>query len=40
VLADWLATDWEAEGKLFDEMGGKEKQAVFTGGRRRKTPAG
>lgn len=29
MLKDWLATDWEAEAKLFDQMGGKQNQVLF-----------
>ena len=31
VLRDWLAIDWEAEARLFDELGGRQTQTVFTG---------
>jgi hypothetical protein len=31
VLADWLATDWEAEAKLYEELGGRQNQAVIGG---------
>jgi len=41
VLADWLATDWEAEAKLYDELGRRrlpENQALFIGGWGRRKP--
>jgi len=36
VLADWLSIDWEAEAKLYEEMGRRplrENQAVIGGWR-------
>jgi len=36
VLADWLGIDWDAEAKLFDELGGRQNQAVIGGLARKK----